>query len=154
MGPKRGLESERERHEKELEETLESLKLLRKFKGLEGISYAYTFKGTDISLTADEEHLQTVLKAALTASGAKRGTKTIDQFSGSLVYTFKNADSGLTVEVRTQSTRCKVRPVTKKVWREAEPGHYTTETRYVIENPEECLGVEAAALLNGEEPKA
>lgn len=63
-------------------------------------------------------------------------TKSFDEYTGKITYHVKAGSYA--VEVRGGESRCKVEPVTERVYVKPTEGRYEEVTRYKIVNPEEC----------------
>lgn len=85
-------------------------------------------KGTDARALA--------LDVARALGSRKPVSKKFNESTGKIAYTVVAGKAR--VKIEGGDARCKVEPVTKSVWTEPTPGHYTERTTYKIVNPEEC----------------
>jgi len=129
-----------------------------------GITYLYAFSD-EVTIHVAADKLHSVLAACLRATQTRKAAKSLDESTGKIRYKFTakvlpkfgaqwvvdTSPHEVKVTITAPSVRCKLRKVTNKMWMPPTTGHYVNRDSYEIENPEECLGVSADALVKDAE---
>jgi hypothetical protein len=130
-----------------------AVKLLKCFPKLGGIGYCYLFTWSKtiridpdgcsaFELAKDiRQHLKPLYAGSGIPTSMRVIRKHLDESTGTMKWKFIHPlDKEWTISIEGDDPKCKLRKVEKVVHHPAQAAYSDTQTRFVVDNPDECWG--------------